>query len=64
MAIPTAYGSSWPRGQIGAAIAGLHHSHGNTGSKPHLHHSLWQCQILNSLSQATDHIYYDGFLTC
>ena len=26
----------WARGQIGAAAAGLGHSHGNTGSKLHL----------------------------
>ena len=35
MATPAAYGSSWARGQIGAAAAGLHHCHGNTGSRPH-----------------------------
>ena len=34
--IHTAYGSSQARGQIGAAAAGLDHSHSNTGSKPHL----------------------------
>ena len=33
-AIPIAYGSSQARGQIGAAAAGLHYSHSNTGSKP------------------------------
>ena len=33
-AVPTAYGSSQARGQIGAAPAGLYHS--NTGSKPTL----------------------------
>ena len=31
-ATPKAYGSSQAKGQIGAAPAGLHHSHGNTGS--------------------------------
>ena len=31
-AAPTAYGSSQARGQIGAAAAGLHHSHSNVGS--------------------------------
>ena len=31
-----AYGSSQARGQIGATAASLHHSHSNTGSKPHL----------------------------
>ena len=36
MAAPVAYGSSRARGQIGAAAAGLHHSHSNTGSELHL----------------------------
>ena len=31
-----ACGSSWARGWIGSAAAGLCHSHCNTGSKPHL----------------------------
>ena len=31
-----AYGSSQTRGQIGAAAAGLHHSHSNVGLKLHL----------------------------
>ena len=35
-AAPTAYGGSQARGPIGAAAAGLHHSHRNAGSKPHL----------------------------
>ena len=37
-AAPTAYGSSQARGQIGAAAAGLYHSHcnSNLGSKPSL----------------------------
>ena len=30
------YGSSQAMGQIRAATAGLHHSHSNSGSKPHL----------------------------
>ena len=34
MAAPTAYGGSQSRGLIGAAAAGLHHSHSNLGSKP------------------------------
>ena len=33
---PAAYGSSWDRGQIRAAAAGLHHGHSNAGSKLHL----------------------------
>ena len=36
-ATPLAYGSSQARGRIGAAAADLRHSHGNTGSEPHLH---------------------------
>ena len=35
MAAPEAYGSSWSRGWIRAAAAGLCHSH-NTQSEPHL----------------------------
>ena len=35
-AIPMAHGSSQARGGIRAAAAGLHHSHGNAGSEPHL----------------------------
>ena len=31
-----AYGGSQARGPIGAIAAGLHHSHSNTGSEPHL----------------------------
>jgi len=31
-----AYGGSQARALIGAITAGLHHSHSNTGSKPHL----------------------------
>ena len=33
---PAAYGSSQARGRIRAAAAGLHHSHGNSGSELHL----------------------------
>ena len=32
-AAPTAYGGSQARGLIGAAAAGLHHSHSNVGSE-------------------------------
>ena len=35
-AAPMAYGSSQPRGQIGVVAAGLHHSHSNARSEPHL----------------------------
>ena len=34
-ATPAVYGGSQARGQIGAAAAGLHHSHSNTGSLAH-----------------------------
>ena len=36
MATPAAYGSSQARTWIGAAAAGLHHSHTNAGSEAHL----------------------------
>ena len=35
-ATPVAYGSSHARGRMGATAAGLHHSHSNAGSEPHL----------------------------
>ena len=35
-ATPAAYGGSQPRGRIGAVAAGLHHSHSNAFSEPHL----------------------------
>ena len=35
-AAPTAYGGFQARGPIGAAAAGLHHSHSKAGSEPHL----------------------------
>ena len=35
-ATSVAYKGSQARGQIGAIDAGLHHSHGNTESEPHL----------------------------
>ena len=35
-ATPMAYRRSQARGQIGAAVASLHHSHSNASSKPHL----------------------------
>ena len=35
-AAPAAYGGSQARGLIRAIATGLHHSHSNTGSKPHL----------------------------
>ena len=36
MAAPAACGSPWARGWIGAAAVGLHHSHSNARSEPHL----------------------------
>ena len=35
-ATPSAYGGSQAKGRIGAVAAGLHYSHSNSGSKPHL----------------------------
>ena len=35
-AAPTAYGGSQARSLIGAIAAGLHHSHSNARSEPHL----------------------------
>ena len=35
-ATPMAYGGSQASGQIGAVVAGLHHSHINVGSQPSL----------------------------
>ena len=35
-AAPAAYGGSQARGRIGAAAAGLHHSHSNAASEPRL----------------------------
>ena len=53
----TAYGNSQTRGWIGAAAASHSHSHSNVGPSYvcHLHHSSWQCQILNPLSEARDY---------
>ena len=49
---PMAYGSSQARNRIGAAAAGLRHSHSTTGSKTHLRATpqLQQRWILNPLS--------------
>ena len=52
------YDTSQPRGQIGAAAAGLHHSHNNSHArfKPHMWPTpqLTECQILNPLRRARD----------
>ena len=54
-ATPVAHGSSQARGQNGAVAVGLHHSHHNTRSKPHLWPKLqlrlWQWQILTEWGQ-------------
>ena len=57
-AAPGAYGSSQARGWIGAAAAGLGHSHSNAGSSHvcDLHHSSRQLQILNPLSKGIEPI--------
>ena len=44
--VPVAYASFQARGLIGAAAAGLHHSHSNTGSKPHLQLTLQLSEML------------------
>ena len=55
-ATPATYGSSWARGQIQVSATGLCHSHSNVVPDPShicdLCCSLWQHQILNSLSEA------------
>ena len=57
-ATPSAYGGSQARGCIGAVASGLHQSHSNLGSEPHLQPTpqlvSWQCQILNPLSKVRD----------
>ena len=62
-ATPSAYGSSQTSGQIGAAAAGLHHSHSTARSEPHLPPTLQSVAMLDlySLSRARDqtHILMD-----
>ena len=55
-AAPAAYGSSQARGQIGAAAAGLHHSHSIMRSQLCLWPTpqLIQCWILSPLSRVRD----------
>ena len=55
-AVPTAYGGSQGRDQIGAAATDLCHSHSNMGSELHLQptRSSQQRRILNPLSKARD----------
>ena len=56
LATPVAQGSSQARDQIEVAAASLHHSQAAPDLRLicGLHHSLGQCWILNSLSQAKD----------
>ena len=70
-AAPVAYGSSWARGQIGAAVAGLCHSHDNAGSKLHLRPTLQLVAMPDPEpteqgqgSNLYPHGDYVGFLTC
>ena len=51
-----AYGGSQATVWIRAVAAGLRHSHSNWDPSCvcDLHHSSWQCRILNSLSEAGD----------
>ena len=56
MAVPVAYRSSQARGRIGAAAAGLCHSHSNARSQLRLQ-PMWQLvatPILNPVSEARD----------
>ena len=56
-ATPLAHGGSQARGQVRAVAAGLHLSHITTQDLScvcNLHHSLWQCQILNPRGEARD----------
>ena len=45
---PVSYGISQARGQIGAIAAGLHHSHSNARSKPHLRPTPQLTEMLDS----------------
>ena len=56
-ATPSAHGGSQARGLIGAVAAGLHHSHSNGGSEPHLQttpqltaHNNLLCQLFSRSS--------------
>ena len=50
-----AYGGSQAKGPMEVEADGLYHRHSNMGSN--LHHSLWQCWILNPQSKARDQIH-------
>ena len=58
-ALPEAYGSSQARGWVGAAAAGLSHSHSNTRSESHLQPTLQLTAMPDpySLSEARDWTY-------
>ena len=53
-ATPAAYGGSQARGWIGAVATGLHHTEiiQDLSHVCDLHHSSWQCQIHDPLSEA------------
>ena len=55
-AAPSAYFTSWARGQIGATVASLHHSTAmwDPSHVYDLHHSSWQHWILDPLSKDRD----------
>ena len=53
-AAPAAYGGSQARGQIRATAAGLHHSHSNARSKPHLQPTAQLMAVHNPLIEAGD----------
>ena len=56
MAAPVAYGSSWARGRIGAAVADLFHTEMlDLSCFCDLHCSLQKLWILNLLSKARDY---------
>ena len=56
MATPAAHRSSWLRGRIGAAAEAYTTATAMLGLSHicHLHHTLWQCWILNPLSEGRD----------
>ena len=56
-ATPAAYGGSQAQGLIGAVAGGLHQSHSNLGSEPHLQPTpqlTRQRQIINLLNKVRD----------
>ena len=54
MATSAAYGNSWARGQIEAAAEAYATATPDPSHICNLHHSSWQCRILNPLSEARD----------